>query len=148
MSLKKLVAAHKVHTHKTSKQELDELRAVIQRDLSDASIPALSEDRRFATAYNAALQAAKMAIACAGYRVGAVPGHHAITFECAGLALGKKADLLLQFFDASRRKRNVIDYQNPLEFAPEPFDSRLKADPLRLREFAPEPFRGSDQKIR
>ena len=110
MSWKKLLAAHKVHTHKTSKQELNELRAVIQRDLSDASIPALSEDRRFATAYNAALQAAKMAIACAGYRVGAVPGHHAITFECAGLALGKEADLLVQFFDVSRRKRNVIDY--------------------------------------
>ena len=95
MSWKKLVAAHKVHTHKTSMQELDELRAVIQRDLSDASIPALSEDRRFATAYNAALQAAKMAIACAGYRVGAVPGHHAITFECAGLALGKKAEKIM-----------------------------------------------------
>ena len=31
------------------------------------AIPALSEDRRFATAYNAALQTAKMAIACAGY---------------------------------------------------------------------------------
>jgi hypothetical protein len=36
---------------------------------ADAAIPALSEDRRFATAYNAALQTAKMAIACAGYRV-------------------------------------------------------------------------------
>ena len=86
------------------------MRAVIQRDLADASIPAFSEDRRFATAYNAAQQTAKMAIACAGYRVGAVPGHHAITFECAGLALGSQVDLLVQFFDASRRKRNVIDY--------------------------------------
>ena len=110
MSWKQLLAQRKVHTHTTSRQELDELRAVIERDLSDASIPALSEDRRFATAYNAALQAAKMAIACAGYRVGAVPGHHAISFECAGLALGKAADPLVQFFDVSRRKRNVIDY--------------------------------------
>ena len=110
MSWKQLLTARKIHTHKTSKQELDELRAVIRRDLSDAAIPALSEDRRFATAYNAALQTAKMAIACAGYRVGAVPGHHALTFECAGLALGKEADRLVQFFDVSRRKRNVIDY--------------------------------------
>ncbi len=110
MSWKQLLTAHKVHLHTTSRQELDALRAVIRRDLSDASIPALSEDRRFATAYNAALQTAKMAIACAGYRVGAVPGHHAITFECAGLALGGQADLLVQFFDLSRRKRNVIDY--------------------------------------
>jgi hypothetical protein len=110
MSWKQLLAARKVHTHKTSKQELDDLRAVIRRDLSDAAIPALSEDRRFATAYNAALQTAKMAVACAGYRVGAIPGHHAISFECAGLALGKEADGLVAFFDISRRKRNIIDY--------------------------------------
>ena len=110
MIWKQLLAARKIHAHKTSKQELDELRAVIQRDLSDAAIPALSEDRRFATAYNAALQAAKMAVACVGYRVGAFPGHHAISFECAGLALGKRADTLVGFFDVCRRKRNIIDY--------------------------------------
>src|SRR5271168_1226253 len=89
MSWKQLLAARKVHPHQTSKQELDDLRAVIRRDLSDAAIPALSEDRRFATAYNAALQTAKMAIACAGFRVGAVPGHHAISFECAGIGIRK-----------------------------------------------------------
>lgn len=51
-----------------------------------------------------------MATACAGYRVAAVPGHHAVSFECAGLALGKQADQLVLFFDGCRRKRNVIDY--------------------------------------
>jgi len=44
------------------------LRPVIERGLADAAVPALSADRRFATAYNAALQAATMVIACAGYR--------------------------------------------------------------------------------
>jgi hypothetical protein len=48
----------------------------------------LSADRRFATAYNAALQTAKMAIACAGYRLASTPGHHGLTFEAARLALG------------------------------------------------------------
>lgn len=105
-----MLAARKIHTHKSSKQELDELRAVVKRDLADAALPALSEDRRFATAYNAALQVARMATACAGYRVAAVPGHHALSFECAGLALGKQADKLVLFFDGCRRKRNVIDY--------------------------------------
>jgi hypothetical protein len=51
-----------------------------------------------------------MATACSGYRVAAVPGHHALSFECAGLALGKQADQLLMYFDSCRRKRNVIDY--------------------------------------
>ncbi|MGA8529929.1 MAG: hypothetical protein WB622_09460 [Acidobacteriaceae bacterium] len=51
-----------------------------------------------------------MATACAGYRVAAVPGHHALSFECADLALGKQAHKLVLFFDGCRRKRNVIDY--------------------------------------
>jgi hypothetical protein len=41
------------------------MRALIARDLADASLAGLSADRRFATAYNAALQAANMAIAYA-----------------------------------------------------------------------------------
>jgi hypothetical protein len=57
MSWKKLQAEGRVRTHKTSKKELNELRALIARDLEDAAIQALLDDRRFATAYNAALQA-------------------------------------------------------------------------------------------
>jgi hypothetical protein len=67
MTWKKLLAQHKVHTHTTSKKELDALRALIARDLADARIPGLSDDRRYATAYNAALQTGKMSISCAGY---------------------------------------------------------------------------------
>ena len=110
MSWKKLLQEHKVHHHKTSPQEIAELRRLIARDLADASIPELSEDRRFATAYNAALQTAKMATACAGYRIASVPGHHRLTFEGANLALGKSAATLTDYFDACRRKRNEIDY--------------------------------------
>ena len=112
MIWKKLLAEHKVHTHRTSKQELDALRAVITRDLSDAAVTGLSEDRRFATAYNAALQAAKMAIACAGYRLANTPGHHRLTFDAARLALGSSAIRSLDYFETCRRKRNVIDYDH------------------------------------
>jgi len=42
------------------------MRALVARDLADAHVRGLSADRRFATAYNAALQTANMAIACAG----------------------------------------------------------------------------------
>jgi hypothetical protein len=44
----------------TSRSEIDSLFMVIDRDLSDAVVTALSADRRFATAYNAALQLATM----------------------------------------------------------------------------------------
>jgi uncharacterized protein (UPF0332 family) len=71
----------------------------------------MTADRRFATAYNAALQAAKMAIACAGYRVVGA-GHHRISFEVVKLAIGKAADPYSHYFDRCRRKRNVIDYDD------------------------------------
>ena len=112
MNWKKLQAEGKVHAHKTSKKELDDLRAVIVRDLEDSAIQELSDDRRFATAYNAALQTAKMAIACAGYRLASTQGHHRLTFEAARLALGASAAPALDFFEAGRRKRNVIDYDH------------------------------------
>jgi len=109
MSWKKLQAEGKVRAHKASKKELDELRAVIARDLEDAAIQELSDDRRFATAYNAALQASKMAVLCAGYQLASTPGHHRLTFEAARLALGASASGYLDFFEACRRKRNLID---------------------------------------
>jgi hypothetical protein len=99
-----------VKTHQTSKQEIHNLRALIVRDLADAAVTGLSADRRFATAYNAALQAATIAIACSGYRVSARSGHHKVTFEAAALAIGASAIALSDYFDACRRKRNVIDY--------------------------------------
>jgi hypothetical protein len=69
MTWQQLLNAHSVRPHATSQRELDDLRALIDRDLHDASVAGLSTDRSFATSYNAALQSAKMAIACAGYRV-------------------------------------------------------------------------------
>ena len=110
MTWKQLLAQRKIQPHTTSKEELDRLRALIERDLTDATLSGLSADRRFATAYNAALQAAKMLIACAGYRVAGTPGHHRLHFEAARIALGSSADRFLDYFETSRRKRNVIDY--------------------------------------
>lgn len=95
--------------HTTTKSEIDALRAVVARDLQDASLPGLSDDRRFATAYNAALQAAKLALACAGYRV-VGQGHHQTTFEAVELALGAKVAPYAAYFETCRRKRNAVDY--------------------------------------
>ena len=111
MTWTQLLANNDVRRHGTAKGELDRLRAVIARDLADAALEGVSADRRFATAYNAALQAAKMAIACAGYRV-VGSGHHRISFEALRLALGKSADPYSDYFDRCRRKRNVIDYDD------------------------------------
>ncbi|HTQ97901.1 MAG TPA: HEPN domain-containing protein [Candidatus Acidoferrum sp.] len=111
MTWTQLLANNEVQRHRTSKKELDKLRAVVARDLVDSSLNGVSADRRFATAYNAALQAAKMAIACAGYRVVGA-GHHRISFEVVELAMGKATGHYCDYFDRCRRKRNVIDYDD------------------------------------
>lgn len=104
-----MLASQRLKTHTTSKRELDDLRAAVERDLADAIIAALSADRRFATAYNAALQTATMAVGCAGYRTSGI-GHHHTPFEAAELALGTTCAPFIAYFDACRRKRNTVDY--------------------------------------
>jgi hypothetical protein len=110
VSWTKLLSSRDAQRHKTSRQELSNMRALIARDLADAGVPGVSADRRFATAYNAALQAANMAIACAGYRITSQTGHHRLSLQSAELALGKTAQKYANYFDTCRRKRNQIDY--------------------------------------
>lgn len=99
----------RIKPHSTSKRELDELRDIVDRDLLDAAVTAISADRRFATAYNAALQAATMSVACSGYRTDGLR-HHQTTFEAAEIALGSASTPVIAYFDACRRKRNAVDY--------------------------------------
>lgn len=110
MAWTRLLASQDVQRHRTSKRELDDIRALVARDLADATVVGLSADRRFATAYNSALLTANMAIACAGYRVTAKIGHHKISLNGVRLALGAQADEYADYFETCRRKRNLIDY--------------------------------------
>lgn len=111
MSWTNLLAARTVQTHATGTNEITNLREVVNRDLNDAAIDALSADRRFATAYNAVLQLVKMAVACAGYRVTSGAGHHQKSFEAFKAAITTvEAANLADYFDLCRRKRNDINY--------------------------------------
>ena len=110
MNWKQLLADRLIQRHTASNDELYDIREVVKRDLRDAALPGLSADRRFATAYNAVLQLARLAIACAGYRVSLGPAHHRTTFDAVKLALGKGSTPLIAYFDTCRRKRNIIDY--------------------------------------
>ena len=109
MNWQSLLQAQRIKSHRTSRQELDDLRDVVERDLQDAAVPAVSADRRFATAYNAVLQLGKMVVACAGYRV-VGSGHHLTTFEAVEIAMGSSVAVLVTYFDTCRRKRNLVDY--------------------------------------
>jgi len=111
VSLSALLASKRLDRHSPSVREITGLRKLVERDLHDAAVRGLSGDRGFATAYNAALQLSKMALAAGGYRVSAtLPGHHQTTFEAARLVLGPAAQPFTDYFETCRRKRNVIDY--------------------------------------
>ena len=112
MSWQNLLTNGSIQNHTTSRQEIENLRELVNRDLKDAEIEGLSDDRRFATAYNAVLQLSKMAIACAGYRVSSnKTGHHRTTFDAVKNAIGTvEVENLADYFETCRRKRNLIDY--------------------------------------
>jgi hypothetical protein len=113
VGLPELLQSRRLHRHQTSRSEIDELRAVVERDLKDAAIVQLSSDRRFAVAYNAVQQLAKLVLACEGYRVSSSKsGHHATTFEAVGEILGSKHQALIDYFDTCRQKRNQVNYDH------------------------------------
>lgn len=116
MRLKKLLAEAQLRKHKTSPRETEELRAVVERDLEDANQPGLSLDRRFATAYNAALQLATIALHAAGYRTTG-HGHHWATLHVLPEIIGSKAQRRADYLDACRTKRNVADYDRAGEIS-------------------------------
>jgi hypothetical protein len=95
--------------HKTSKSEITQLLAVFDRDFADAQVRALSTDRKFTTAYNAALMIAIAALVASGYRA-ASKGHHYWTIRSLAFTLQPDA-VMIETFDKFRRKRNTIDYE-------------------------------------
>lgn len=109
MSLKRLLNSGKLRRQKSSAREIEDLFALADRDLKDAAIKELSPDRRFATAYNAVLQLATIALRANGYRTDGL-GHHSTTFEVLPLLLGKDLEERSDYFDACRSKRNTTDY--------------------------------------
>ena len=57
-------------------KSLGDLASLVDRDLNDAQVTSLSADRRFAIAYNAALNLASYVVRKNGYRIAAKVGHH------------------------------------------------------------------------
>ena len=109
-NLKPWVDKGEIRSVRVGPKDLQNLLALVGRDLSDAQVVAVSADRRFASAYAAALNLASYVIRQEGYRVVGQRGHHRITFIVAGKILGHLATPFLDFFDLCRRKRNQVDY--------------------------------------
>jgi hypothetical protein len=96
--------------HKTSREEIAGLLAIVERDLANAKVAGLADDWRLNIAYNAALQAATAALCAAGFRA-AREQHHFRTIQSLVLTIGWPAPKVDRF-DRFRKKRNIIGYES------------------------------------
>lgn len=85
--LDRLLADKKLRRHKTSAREIADLVFLVDRNLADAAVPGLSVDRRFAIAYEAALQLATITLYCTGHQTCGA-GHHFATFQALKETMG------------------------------------------------------------
>ncbi|MGA8140938.1 MAG: SAV_6107 family HEPN domain-containing protein [Desulfobaccales bacterium] len=99
----------RLQRHNTSAEEVEDLLKVVDRDLADAAIKEISADRRFATAYNAALQLATIVLYASGYRAGK-SGHHWVTFKILPEVMGSESQERADYFNSCRSTRHVTDY--------------------------------------
>lgn len=111
MTWSELLANRRVAGEKSSKQEVDELLALVARNLKDASASGLSSDGQYEFAYNAMRTLATIVIRACGYRVKSSAGGHYFTFlalEAADPAFAGQSAM----GDAARQKGNDFSYES------------------------------------
>jgi len=109
MRLQQLLDSGRLRQLRTSPREIADLLLIVERDTADARIDGLSADRRFATAYNAALQLATIVLRAEGYRTLGTAHHHT-TIRALPLVLGDDVIETTDYLDACRSRRNTVDY--------------------------------------
>ncbi len=97
-----------LRVHQTSRQEVRELLAMVDRDLADAESN-ISNDWRFGIAYNAALKLCTVLLYASGYRPEKVLQHYR-TITALPLILGEEHKPDVDYLDACRMKRNTVEY--------------------------------------
>ena len=111
MSLEKWAEYGWLKPEPSSRDEIRSLLTIVDRDLKDANVAALSEDRRFEAAFSAARTSANIALRASGYRTAIQAGHHIKTIESLELTI--KADArLIQRMKTLSKKRNATSYDS------------------------------------
>ena len=111
MSLERWAEYGWLRAEPTSAEEVADLLGIVSRDLHDAGVEAISEDRRFEAAFNAARTAANVALRACGYRAATQLGHHLKTVESLELTI--QADpRLIQKMRVFSKKRNATSYDS------------------------------------
>lgn len=104
------LAAGLLKKHSPTRAEINELLALVERDLEQCQVAGLSPDWRLAIAYNAALQCATAALAAAGYRAER-NAHHFRVIQSLAYTIGWEKKWLSSF-DYFRKKRHAAGYEH------------------------------------
>lgn len=109
MSLEKWAEFGWLRAEPTSRSEIRDLLEIVDRDLADARVEAISDDRRFEAAFSAARTSANIALRASGYRTATQQGHHQKTIESLELTIHADAKLIHKMRVFSK-KRNATSY--------------------------------------
>ncbi len=96
--------------HQTSRDEIQNLVAVGDRNLRDSAVDALSADSQMALAYGGALQFATAALSASGYRPSRGGDHHYRGIQSLAYTLNWSASSISRL-DGFRKKRNLSSYE-------------------------------------
>ena len=108
MSLQDWEANGWLRAHKTSPEEIANLFAIVDRDLTDADMD-ISPDWRFGIAYNAALKLCTILLYASGYRAERQLQHYR-TIQALPIILGADHKGDAEYLDTCRKKRNIVEY--------------------------------------
>lgn len=111
MTLKQWAENGWLRPHTTSRQEINNLLAIVSRDLKDAVAETISPDWRFGIAYNAALKLCTVLLFATGYRPVQSLAHYR-TLQAMPLILGENRRQDAVYLDACRMKRNTVEYDS------------------------------------
>ena len=108
MSLRQCASNGWLRPHETSPNEIQDLLAIVKRDLADATGD-ISADWQFGIAYNAALKLCTVLMHASGYRPEKTLQHYR-TLQALPLILGAERKADADYLDACRIKRNTVEY--------------------------------------
>ncbi|PAW64020.1 MAG: hypothetical protein B9S34_13355 [Opitutia bacterium Tous-C1TDCM] len=106
------MAAGWLQPHKTSRAEIRELWAIVDRDLADAASGGISADWQYGIAYNAALKLCTILLYAAGCKPAKGAMAHSRTLNALPYILGPRRQNDADYLEGCRRKRNTVEYDH------------------------------------
>jgi len=111
MTLKNWESNGWLKSHSTSKQEVEQLLQIVDRDIKDSQQTDLSPDWRFGIAYNAALKLCTILLYSEGFMSERNAAHYR-TIQSLSFILGSDREDDTDYLNTCRAKRNMVEYDS------------------------------------